>query len=78
MTKTMGFFAMLHQVYASIGALFSALTHGANALDNLGMWAEEQTGTFVDEARIERQAKIADLKAKRLEGTKLKLDTIDV
>jgi len=65
MGKTMGFFAMLHQIYASIGALFSAITHGANALDNLGIWAEEQTGTFVDEAREDRQVKLAEMRAKR-------------
>jgi hypothetical protein len=65
MGKTMGFFAMLHQIYASVGALFSAVTHGANALDNLGIWAEEQTGTFVDEAREDRQVKLAEMRHKR-------------
>lgn len=75
MVKTMGFFGMLHQIYGAVGALASAATHGANAIDNLGMWAEEQTATFVDEARIERQAKIAELRAKRMTGVVLENDS---
>lgn len=71
MGKTMGFFAMLHSIYNMLGTLASAFGRGAQALDNLGAWAEEQTATFVDEARIERQQKIADLMARRKEGTQL-------
>lgn len=81
-TNPIGFFSMLHQIYGAVGSLAntvtslaSATTHGANALDNLGMWAEEQTATFVDEARIERQAKILELRAKRLQGVELVNDT---
>lgn len=59
--NNVGFFGMLHQIYNSVGILASAVGHGAKALDNLGQWAEEQTGTFVDEARLERQAKVEDI-----------------
>lgn len=68
--QAVGFFGMLHQVYGAVGTLASAVGRGANALDNLGQWAEEQTATFVDEARIERQAKIEELQRKRLAAAK--------
>lgn len=71
MGKTMGFFGMLHSIYNMLGTLASAFGRGAQALDNLGAWAEEQTATFVDEARIERQTKIEQLMAKRKAGTQL-------
>lgn len=64
--QNVGFFGMLHGIYGAVASLASAAQRGANALDNLGQWAEEQTGTFVDEARIERQMKIEELKRKRL------------
>lgn len=64
--QAIGFFGMLKQVYGAISAIASAVGRGANALDNLGQWAEEQTATFVDEARVERQAKIEELNRKLL------------
>lgn len=65
MAANIGFFGMLHQIYNAVGTIASAVGRGANALDNLGKWAEEQTAAFVDEAQIERQAKIAQLRASK-------------
>lgn len=66
--QNVGFFGMLHGIYGAVAALASAAQRGANALDNLGQWAEEQTGSFVDEARMDRQEKIEVLKRKREES----------
>lgn len=66
-TRSVGFFGMLHGIYGAVAALASAAQRGANALDNLGQWAEEQTGTFVDEARIERAIKLDELTRRREE-----------
>lgn len=70
--QAVGFFGMLHGIYGAVASLASAAQRGANALDNLGQWAEEQTGTFVDEARIERQAKIEELQRRRLAASQQK------
>ena len=56
---------MLKSVWAVVASLASASQRVANAADNLGQWAEETTGAFVDEARIERQAKIEEMQRKR-------------
>ena len=66
MVKNIGFFGMLHTIYNAIGAMASAVYRGASALDNLGQWAEEQTGSFVDEARMDREEKLAERRAERL------------
>lgn len=71
--SNIGFLGMLHQIYNSIGVIASAVGHGAKALDNIGMWAEEQTGTFVDEARLERQAKVEDIQ-RRMAQAKRRAD----
>lgn len=65
--QKIGFFAMLHQVYGAVGTMASAVQRGANAIDNLGQWAEEQTATFVDEARLERAEKVAQIKRRLAE-----------
>ena len=69
--QNVGFFGMLHGIYGAVAALASAAQRGANALDNLGQWAEEQTGSFVDEARIDRQEKIEVLKRRRAEAQRI-------
>lgn len=56
---------MLKSVWAVVASLASASQRVANAADNLGQWAEETTGAFVDEARIERQSKIEEMQRKR-------------
>lgn len=65
--QKVGFFAMLQGLYGTLNAMFSAVQRMANAADNLGQWAEESTATFVDEARIEREEKLDELKRKRME-----------
>ena len=82
MVQKLGFFAMLHSIYAAIGTMASAVQRGANSLDNLGQWAEEQTATFVDEARDDRALKAAQRKVqfqKDLEAMKAQgIDVSDV
>lgn len=79
MVQKLGFFAMLHSIYAAIGTIASAVQRGANSLDNLGQWAEEQTATFVDEARDERAIRSAQRKAEyRKELEAIKAQGIDV
>lgn len=68
-----GFFTMLHAFYAAFASLASMFQRFANAGDNLGKWAEEQTGVFVDEARIDREDKIDELMQRRLERQQAKL-----
>lgn len=63
MASNIGFFGMLHSIYNAVGVLASAAGKFAQAADNLGTWADEQTGTFVDEARIERKKKSVTLMA---------------
>lgn len=64
--QNVGFFGMLHGIYGAVAALASAFQRGANSLDNLGKWAEQQTGVFVDEATIERDIKLEELKRRRV------------
>lgn len=71
-----GFFGMLQSFYTAAGTLASAVNRGAQALDNLGQWAEEQTATFVDEARLDRQAKVEAL-TQKLQAAKLNSNVID-
>lgn len=57
-----GFFGMLQGIYSTVGTLSSAATHAASAIDNLAIWADESTGTFVDEARMEREIKVNEFR----------------
>ena len=63
--QQVGFFVMLKSVWAVVASLASASQRVANAADNLGQWAEETTGAFVDEARIERKMKGEEMQRKR-------------
>lgn len=65
--QAIGFFAAMHEIYASVKTIASVVTHTAKAAENLSIWAEEQTDTFVDEARVERQIKIDQLELRRQE-----------
>lgn len=53
----------LQQLWLALTTFFMALEKGSSAVNNLATWADEATGTFVDEARIERQKKLAKLHA---------------
>ncbi len=69
MAQQVGFFVALHSIYAAVATLATAVGRLANSADNLGQWAEEQTATFVDEARLERAAKVKQIQEKlALEG----------
>ena len=60
-----GFFGMLSNLYSAVGTVSGVLIHFANALANLGKWAEASTGAFVDEAEADRQIKLLEAKLKR-------------
>ena len=57
--QSVGFFAMLRGFYNALFTLSNAINTSAKAIDNLATWADEQTATFVDEARDERALKSA-------------------
>lgn len=59
-------FDMFRQMFLALKTLFSAAEKGAKALEHLATWAEEAAGTYADEARFERQQRIAG--AKRLKN----------
>lgn len=77
--QSVGFFAMLRGFYNALFTLSSAINTSAKAVDNLATWAEEQTGTFVDEARDERAIKSAVRKQQfAAELAALKRNGVDV
>lgn len=55
-------FQMFRQLFSSITVFFMALEKIAFASNHLASWAEESSGAFADEARIQRQAKLNALK----------------
>ena len=63
MNNSVGFFGMLRGFYQALFTLSSAINTATKAVDNLATWADEQTATFVDEARDERALKAAQRKA---------------
>jgi len=52
----------LKSIFGFVITSASALEKVAKAADNLGDWAVESTGTFVDEARLDRQIKVNEIK----------------
>jgi hypothetical protein len=63
-TQTASFSLALKSIFGFVITSATALEKVAKAADNLGDWAVESTGTFVDEARLDREDKIADIKAR--------------
>lgn len=57
-------FNMFAQFFAMLTVLFGAGEKGARAIDHLATWAEETSGAFSDEARINRRAKMKALRDK--------------
>ena len=55
-------FAMFKQIFTTISMYFIAFEKIASASNNIATWADESTAAFADEARIERQKKLAKLK----------------
>lgn len=56
-------FAMFKQLFSAITLFFVATEKVASASNHLATWADETAAAFADEARIERQKKLANLKA---------------
>ena len=56
-------FAMFKQLFTAITLFFVATEKIASASNHLATWADETSAAFADEARIERQKKLAMLKA---------------
>ena len=56
-------FAMFKQLFSAITLFFVATEKLASASNHLATWADETSAAFADEARIERQKKLATLKA---------------
>ena len=56
-------FAMFKQLFTAITLFFVATEKIASASNHLATWADETSAAFADEARIERQKKLALLKA---------------
>lgn len=56
------------QFFAMFFKLFSAGERVANSLDKLAQYGEESTDHYLEEARIERQAKIKKLKLSSVES----------
>ena len=56
-------FNMFKQLFSAITLFFVATEKLASASNHLATWADETAAAFSDEARIERQKKLAKLKA---------------
>ena len=63
-------FEMFRQMFMAMKTMFSAAEKGAKALEHLAEWAEEAAGTYAEEARIERQQRITEIKRLRQEENK--------
>lgn len=67
--------SMLKQMWVALAALFtmvevfgSAGTKLARAADHLGGWCEDTAGSFADQAREERKAKLAILQSTQVQA----------
>lgn len=58
-SRGIAMFQMFRQFFSMITVLFTAGEKLAKSADNLATWAEESTGAFSDQARIERAKKLA-------------------
>lgn len=67
-----GFFGMLQAFYAAFAAIAAMLLGFARAGKNLSDWADEQTGVFLDEARLEREDKMEEILQRRAERQRAK------
>lgn len=67
----------LRQLFIMLATFFSAGEKIAKTLDNLATVAEETSGSYVDEARADRQAKLA-ARAAAVEATNRIVETASV
>lgn len=63
------------QFFAALTVLFSAFSKLAGTVDNLATVAEEASGTYMDQARIERQAKLHALRKENAQALNLPAPT---
>jgi len=56
---------MFRNIFSAIATLFHAVERGANALDSYAKWAEDEARDFEQQASIERETRIAQLRAKQ-------------
>lgn len=56
---------MFKELFLMFTLLFSAFSKYIKAFDHVGTYVEESTGTFADQARIDRKIKIAALEDQR-------------
>ena len=61
--RSITMFNMFKQLFSAITLFFVATEKLASASNHLATWADESAAAFSDEARIERQKKLAKLKA---------------
>lgn len=54
-------FNMFQQLFTALTVLFSAFEKLASSTNHLATWADEAAGSFADEARVQRTAKLAAL-----------------
>lgn len=54
-------FKMFTQLWSAFTVFFMALEKLAKATNHLSTWAEESAGSFADEARVNRTARLASL-----------------
>ena len=64
------FSTAFNQFFSFIAICFSALERLGKTADNLATVAEESSGSYKDQARIDRQIKLKELEAKRDSKTK--------
>lgn len=58
------------QLFTALTVLFTAFESICKTANNLATVAEESSGTYMDQARIERQAKLTKLKHDQAEQAK--------
>lgn len=59
--------AALKKLWAALAMLFTALEHGASAVNNIAIVGDEMSAAFVDQARIDR-AKAASIMNRELQA----------
>ena len=61
---------MFAALFAALGSFFAALQGFGRAANNFAEWADQASGTFVDEARMDREIKLLENKARRVKALK--------
>lgn len=57
-------FNAFQQLCTALTVLFTAFEKIASAISHLATWSDEAAGSFADEARVQRKAKLAALNSK--------------